>query len=298
MPPLPPTSPPHPPVFPTYPDLSDRVALITGIGQVGSPTSTTWGNGAATARLLAHNNVKIFACDLSLAAAERTRSRLLLEYPSLEITVLAADVTSPSSVCAFVAAALAKHNRIDILINNVGMTAPGSPSSMTEETWLSQIDLNLHSVYRLCHAVIPIMETQPTGGSIINNASITALRYIGKPQIAYASAKAAVLQFTRATGAMYAHKHIRCNAVVPGLMYTPLVENLANSEKAEDREVAGRIMGHNVPMGWMGTGEDVANAVVWLASGASRYVTSQAVIVDGGITESTGTGFERVKAVL
>ncbi|GAB7324451.1 hypothetical protein MBLNU13_g08376t1 [Cladosporium sp. NU13] len=292
MPPSPQTSPPHPPIFPAYPDLPNRVALITGIGQVGSPTSTTWGNGAATARLLAHNNVKIFGCDLSLSAAERTRSRLLSEFPSLDITVIAADVTSPSSVQAFVAAALAKHKRIDILINNVGMTAPGSPSTMSEDTWTAQIDLNLHSVYRLCHAVIPIMISQPTGGSIINNASITALRYIGKPQIAYASAKAAVLQFTRATGAMYASKHIRCNAVVPGLMYTPLVENLANSEKAEDREVAGRIMGHNVPMGWMGTGEDVANAVVWLASGASRYVTSQALVVDGGITESTGTGFE------
>ncbi|KAM0704150.1 hypothetical protein Q7P35_008383 [Cladosporium inversicolor] len=291
------SSPPHPPIFPTYPDLPNRVALITGIGQVGSPTSTTWGNGAATARLLAHNNVKIFGCDLSLSAAERTRSRLLSEYPTLDITVMAADVTSPSSVQAFVAAALTKHGKIDILINNVGMTAPGSPSNMSEETWTSQIDLNLHSVYRLCHAVLPIMESQPTGGSIINNASITALRYIGKPQIAYASAKAAVLQFTRATGAMYAHKHIRCNAVVPGLMYTPLVENLAKSERAEDREVAGRIMGHNVPMGWMGTGEDVANAVVWLASGASRYVTSQTLVVDGGITESTGTGFE-VKARL
>ena len=90
---------------------------------------------------------------------------------------------------------------------------------------------------------------------------------------------------------MYAHKQIRCNAVVPGLMYTPLVENLANSEKSEDREVAGRIMSHNVPMGWMGTGEDVANAVVWLSSAASRYVTSQTLVVDGGITESTGTGF-------
>lgn len=291
MPPTAQTSPPHPPVFPTYPDLANRVALITGIGQVGSPTSDTWGNGAATALLLAHNGVKIFGCDLHLSAAERTKSRLLSAYPNAEIEVMATDVTSPSSVSAFVAAAMGKHGRIDILINNVGMTAPGSPASMSEETWSAQIDLNLTSVYRLCNAVLPIMETQPAGGSIINNASITALRYIGKPQIAYASAKAAVLQFTRATGAMYASKHIRCNAVVPGLMYTPLVENLANSEKAEDQEVARRIMGHNVPMGWMGRGEDVANAVVWLASGASRYVTSQTLVVDGGITESTGTGF-------
>lgn len=287
-----PQEPPTPTTFPIYPDLTNRTALITGIGQVGSPTSTTWGNGAATARLLAHNNVKIFGCDLSLPAAERTRDRLLAEYPNAEITVMSADVTSTPSVAAFVRAAVEKHGRIDILINNVGMTAPGSPASMSEDAWSAQIDLNLTSVYRLCHEVLPVMEGQtPAGGSIVNNASITALRFIGKPQVAYAAAKAGVLQFTRATGALYASKQIRCNAVVPGLMYTPLVENLANSEKAEDREVARRITQHNVPMGWMGRGEDVANAVVWLASGASRYVTSQTLVVDGGITESTGTGF-------
>lgn len=286
-----PQEPPAPAIFPTYPDLPNRVALITGIGQVGSPTSTTWGNGAAVARLLAYNGVKIFGCDLHLSAAQRTKERLLADYPNADVEVMVADVTQQSDVSAFVSAAVKKHGRVDILVNNVGMTAPGSPSTMSEETWTSQIDLNLNSVYRLCHAVIPMMESQATGGSIINNASITALRYIGKPQIAYAAAKAAVLQFTRATGAMYASKQIRCNAVVPGLMYTPLVENLANSDKAEDREVGARIMQHNVPMGWMGRGEDVANAVVWLASGASRYMTAQSIIVDGGITESTGTGF-------
>lgn len=292
-PPPTPQEPPIPAISPIYPDLRNRIALITGIGQVGSPTSTTWGNGAAIARLLASNGVKIFGCDLHLSAAERTKSRLLAEFSDCNVEVIAADVTSQSDVEAFVSAAVAKHGRIDILVNNVGMTAPGSAASMSEATWMAQIDLNLSSVYRLCHGVLPIMESQtsPSGGSIINNASITALRYIGKPQIAYASAKAAVLQFTRATGAMYASKQIRCNAVVPGLMYTPLVENLANSEKPEDREVGARIMQHNVPMGWMGRGEDVANAVVWLASGASMYVTSQTLVVDGGITESTGTGF-------
>jgi NAD(P)-dependent dehydrogenase (short-subunit alcohol dehydrogenase family) len=138
---------------------------------------------------------------------------------------MAADVTSPSDVSAFVKAAMAKHGRIDILVNNVSMTSPGGAGDMDEETWNAQIELNLTSVLRVCRAVIPIMSTQASGGSIVNNASITALRYINKPQIAYASAKVGVLQFTRTTGAMYADKNIRCNAVVPGLMWTPLVEN-------------------------------------------------------------------------
>ncbi|KAJ0107452.1 hypothetical protein J7T55_007641 [Diaporthe amygdali] len=282
-------SPPVPEVFPTYPDLSGQVALITGIGQVGPQDSPFWGNGAATARLLARNGVKIFGCDLNVSAAERTKQRLLEETPEAVVNVVAADVSKTSDVESLVSAVMEKHGRVDIIINNVGQTSAGNPVTMSEEIWNRQIDLNLTSVYRLCHHVIPIMQRQGSG-NIINNASITALRYIGKHQIAYASAKAAVIRFTKAIGVMYAKENIRSNCVVPGLMYTPLVDNLARSSDVGDQEAATRILEHNCPMGWMGTGADVANAVAWLASGASRYVTSHELVVDGGITESTGTG--------
>lgn len=202
---------------------------------------------------------------------------------------MSADITNVDDIAVFVQAAIDKHGRIDILYNNVGMTAPGDPGSMSEEAWQKQIDLNLNSVFRCCRLVLPIMEKQGSG-VIINNASITALRYIGKPQIAYATAKAAVVQFTKATACMYASKGIRLNCVIPGLMYTPLVENLEMSDKPEDREVARKITQHNVPMGVMGDAHDVANAVVFLSSSAAKYITAQALIVDGGITESTGTG--------
>lgn len=283
-------APPVEVVFPSYPDLAGRVALITGFGQVGPRDSPFWGNGAATARFLVRNGVKVFGCDLRLESAERTKERLIDDTPGAEVDVVAADVTKPADVEAFVDAAMKRHGRIDILINNVGQTSAGNPATMSEDVWSRQIDLNLTSVYRLCHLVLPIMQKQGSG-NIINNASITALRYIGKHQIAYASAKAAVIRFTKAVGVMYARENIRCNCVVPGLMYTPLVDNFARSDDPGDQEAARRILDHNCPMGWMGTGEDVANAALWLASGVSRYVTSQALIVDGGITESTGTGF-------
>ncbi|KAL4876777.1 hypothetical protein BJY04DRAFT_231385 [Aspergillus karnatakaensis] len=254
--------PPVPVVFPTYPDLAGKVALITGFGQVGPRDSTFWGNGAVTARLLSQNGVKIFGCDINLAAAERTKERLLEENPSAIVDVAETDVTKGAAVEDLIAA----------------------------ELWASQLELNLTSTYRLCHHVIPIMQQQGCG-NIVNNASITAMRYIGKHQIAYATAKAAVIRFTKAIGVMYAKENIRCNCVVPGLMYTPLVDNFARSDDPGHQETARRILDHNCPMGWMGTGEDVANAVVWLTSGASRYVTSHALVVDGGITESTGTGF-------
>lgn len=235
------------------------------------------------------NGASIFGCDLKLSAAESTRSRLLNDNPDTECTVMACDVTKPSDVEGLIKAVMAKHGRIDILVNNVGATVSGSPSTMPEETWLQQIDLNLHSVYRCCHAVIPIMEAQG-GGSIVNNGSITALRYIGKPQIGYATAKAAVIRYTKTAGVMYAAKNIRFNAVIPGLMYTPLVENFGMSDKPEEQETFIRITQHNVPMGRLGDSFDTANAVVWLASDAARYVTAHALVVDGGITESTGTG--------
>ncbi|KAK3067424.1 hypothetical protein LTR53_015729 [Teratosphaeriaceae sp. CCFEE 6253] len=275
--------------FPTYPDLRGKVALITGIGQVGIPDSPTWGNGAATARLLSHNGVKILGCDINLEAAEYTKQRILQDNDKAEIDVTTTDVTSTEDVQRFVQSAIDKHGRIDILINNVGMTAKGDPGSMSEVAWMQQIDLNLHSVYRLCHAVLPIMEKQGSG-AIINNASITALRYIGKPQIAYATAKAGVIQYTKAAGVMYAPKGVRLNCVVPGLMYTPLVENLGQSEREEDREVFRKITQHNVPMGRMGDAIDVANAAVFLCSNAAKYITGHALVVDGGITQSTGTG--------
>lgn len=286
------TQAPVPEVFPTYPDLAGKVALITGIGQVGPIDSTTWGNGAAIARLLVRNGVKVFGCDLNLAAAERTRDRILEEVPKGVCDIVAASVTDSSDVKALVDAVMKKHGRIDILVNNVGATTPGSPATMSEETWSRQIDVNLTSVYRLCHHALPIMQQQGSG-NIINNASISALRYLGKHQIAYATAKAAVIRFTKTVGVMYAKENIRSNCVVPGMMHTPLVDQFARSDKPEDQEAARRILDHNCPMGWMGTGHDVANAVTWLASGASRYVTSHELIVDGGITEHTGMGWTR-----
>lgn len=267
-------------IFATYPDLKGKIALIMGIGQVGIPNSSTWGNGSATARVLSYNGVKIVGCDLNIKAAEYTKQRLLNHDPSAVCDVMTADVTKSSDVEAVVDAAMKLHGRIDILVNNVGMTAPGDPVTMSEEVWQSQIDLNLKSVYLGCHAVLPIMEKQGSG-VVINNGSITALRYIGKPQIAYASAKAAVVQFTKATAVMYAPKGVRLNCVIPGLMYTPLVENLGASEKEADREVFRRITQHNVPMGRMGDSFDVANAAVFLTSDAAKYITAHALVVDG-----------------
>lgn len=158
---------------------------------------------------------------------------------------------------------------------------------MEERVWDAQTDVNLKSVYLCCHHVLPHMEAQGSG-VVVNVASVAGIRYIGKPQVAYSATKAAVIQFTKATAVLYANKGIRMNVVVPGLMHTPLLGMLA--EKYAGGDLEGFIAKRNrqVPMGLMGTSFDVANTAGFLASIASRYITGQKIVVDGGFTSSTG----------
>lgn len=261
--------------------------MVIGAGQAGSPDSKFWGNGAAICKVLSKSGTKIIACDKNLQAAQQTASRIQNDGGVCE--AIQVNATSQTEINKVISHVLHKHGRIDILINNVGGTATGDPATMTEEAWDAQIQLNLKTVFLSCNAVLPVMEKQGSG-VIINNASIAGMRYLGKPQVAYASAKAAVIHFTKVTGIMYAGRGVRVNSVAPGMMYTPLLEKLGNSALAEDREIHKKITDHNVPLGKMGDAFDVANVVAFLASRASRYVTGQNVVVDGGLVGSTGTG--------
>ncbi|KAH6974509.1 putative short-chain dehydrogenases/reductase [Ilyonectria sp. MPI-CAGE-AT-0026] len=269
----------------SYPDLKDKVIFLTGVGQTGDLNEPAWGNGAATARLLASQGAHVFGCDLNLDAALWTQTRIAAD--GAQITVTKADVTKSEDVKRAVDECFSKYGRIDVLVNNVGRSEPGGPAELTEHIWDAQTDINLKSVYLTCHNILPIMEKQGSG-AIVNVSSIAGLRYIGKPQVAYSAAKAGVIQFTKATAVIYAPKNIRLNTVVPGLMDTPLVKVLA--EKYAGGDIEGFVAKRHaaVPMGKMGNSLDVAMAVTFLASQQSRYITGQKIVVDGGITSSTG----------
>ncbi|CRG84966.1 hypothetical protein PISL3812_02130 [Talaromyces islandicus] len=283
-------------------DLTGKVVLITGLGQTAPFPETeekgSWGIGAALATLFARRGALIFGGNRSLSSAERTKARIDAEITHGESNsnnqsvcdVMVADLTDGVSVKALVDACMTKHGRIDILINNVGRSEPGCPATMAEDVWDAQVDINLKSVYLTCHHVLPIMERQATGGAVINVSSIAGLRYIGKPQVAYNATKAAIIQFTKATAVIYAAKGVRLNTVVPGLIYTPytkaLAKRFAGESISEDEYM--RIRDEQVPMKMMGDAWDVANAALFLASDEARYVTGQEIVVDGGITSSTG----------
>ena len=228
-------------------DLTGKIVIITGIGCVGEG----WGNGTTIATLFARQGAILFGCDISLPAAERAASQIRAESPFHQVTVMQGDATLSSSARTFVEACIQKHGRIDILINNVGRSEPGGPAELSEEDWDRQIDVNLKSVYLFCHLVLPIMEKQKTGGSIVNISSVAGLRYIGKPQVAYSAAKAGIIGFTKSTAVIYAKKGVRLNVVVPGLIDTPLVKMIADKYGNGDYEGTRRQRDAQVPMGKM-----------------------------------------------
>ena len=260
-------------------DLSGKVAMVTGAGSVGPG----WGNGKATAVLLARQGAKLFGLDRELAAAEETRG--LIEKEGNVAVAHRANMTVAAEVEAAVAACLARFGRIDILINNVGGSAPGDPVTMSEEVWDSQIDHNLKTAFLGCKYVLPVMVRQG-GGAIVNLSSVAGLRSnADRAHVAYSATKSGIFGFTRSTAMAYVTQKIRCNCVVPGLIHTPLVEHrLVGQLGANDAAALIAKRDAQVPMGHMGTAWDIAHAVLFLASDEARYITATQIIVDGGVT--------------
>lgn len=266
--------------------LQGKVALVFGAGSVGPG----WGNGRASAVLFARNGAKVLATDLDADALQATVD--LIADEGGDATPMRCDITDPDAIAETVAHCVTRYGRIDVLLNNVGGSMPGGPVEMTSDVWMRQFDTNLHYVFHACKHVIPVMERQfdetGTGGSIINLASIAALRHFGPDVAAYAAAKSAVIKFGQVTGVQYAPKNIRVNTIVPGLMDTPLVSVRLAGQRA-DGDVAGlrQSRAAQVPMGRMGTGWDVANAALFLASDEAQYITATEIVVDGGLSKST-----------
>lgn len=258
--------------------LAGKVAFITGAGCVGPG----WGNGRAAAVLFAREGAKVFAVDLKAETMAETEARVEAEGGTI-VTHLC-DATDSGQVEAAVRTCVERFGTIDILVNNVGGSAAGGAVALSEERWRAQLDFNLTSVFLSCKHVIPLMEAAG-GGAIVNTASTSGLRWTGSPQVAYASAKAAIIQFSRVTAVEYAPKRIRVNTVVPGQMHTPMVETrLAGQRTGGNIAALLAARQARIPLGFMGDGRDTAYAALFLASDEARFVTGTELVVDGGMT--------------
>ncbi|MGE0424731.1 MAG: SDR family NAD(P)-dependent oxidoreductase [Reyranellaceae bacterium] len=258
--------------------LKGKVALVVGAGSSGPG----WGNGKATAVTFAREGARVFCVDRNLAAAEETVG--IIRGEGGEAVAFAADASDSADVKGMVQACLGKWGRIDVLDNNVGISRDGGPVELEEKDWDLVFDVNVKSFFLTCKHVLPVMEAQ-RGGAIINVSSIASLRAPrGIRYIAYNASKGAVNSFTQAVALMYADKGIRCNAILPGLMHTPMIDILKNQYAAGDYDRMIAIRDRASPTGKMGTAWDTANAALFLASDESAYVNGHLLIVDGGIT--------------
>ena len=255
--------------------LKGKVAIVTGAGSVGPG----WGNGRAIAARFAEEGAKIFAVDLHADRLVETENAA-----KTDIRAHLCDVTDGKAVAEMVSACVEHFGRLDILVNNVGGSAPGGPVEMSEEVWDAQVDFNLKSVFLGCKHALPVMLRQGSG-AIINIASSSGIRWTGSAQVAYAATKAGVIQLSRVVAAQYAAKGIRVNTVVPGQLHTPMVETrLAKQRAGGDVEALLKSRLNRIPLGFAGDGRDTANAALFLASDEARFITGAEIVVDGGMT--------------
>lgn len=258
--------------------LSGKIAFVTGAGSIGPG----WGNGKAAAVLFAREGASIVACDRDEAAAAETAD--LVRAEGAEVLAVQGDVTDDEQVAAMVGEAARRFGRVDILHNNVGTLELGGPVEASLESWRRVMDVNVTSMFLTCKHVLPLMVAQG-GGAIVNVSSIVAVTSVGPHYVSYSASKAAVNQLTRSVAIQYAPHGIRANAIMPGLMRTPMVEMTLG--KGLSREAIDAMLQRRnaaCPSGRMGDAWDVAKAALFLASDDASYVTGQLLAVDGGMT--------------
>ena len=254
--------------------LKDRVVLVFGAGSSGPG----WGNGKAAAVLYAREGAAVAAVDLHLEAAQETADIIRGEGGTCE--AYAADVTREADVVRTVADVRERFGTIGVLHNNVGITGMGEVPELEEAAWSKVVDTNLTGAFLTCKHTLPVMLASGRG-AIVNISSTASIQVNSYPYPAYFAAKAGLNQFTRALAIRYAREGIRANAVLPGIMHTPLIyTQIAGQFDDVEAMIASRNAAS--PMGRMGDAWDVARASIFLASDEAAYITGVCLPVDGG----------------
>jgi NAD(P)-dependent dehydrogenase (short-subunit alcohol dehydrogenase family) len=250
--------------------LSNKVAIITGSGS---------GMGQAAAELFAREGASVVVTDISAEMGEAT-VRSIRNAGGRAIFVKA-NVADEDEVKHMVNTAIDAFGRVDVLYNNAGImpSDDGSVTDLTEATWDRILDVNLKSAFLCSKYTIPHMMKQGKG-SIINIASFVAFMGCTVPQDAYTASKGGMLSLTKSFAVQYGRYGIRCNAICPGPIETPLLRTLWTNEEARDLRLS------RIPLGRFGEPEDIIYMALYLASDESSWTTGAWLIVDGGISSN------------
>lgn len=262
--------------------LKDKVAVIVGGGQ--TPGETV-GNGRATALVFAREGAKVVIVDFDRESAEETLAQVT--QAGGEGCVVEADVTDEQACENVVRQTLDRYGRIDVLHNNVGKSRGDAEVSETVEAqWNAIFELNLKSIMLMCKHTLPVMRNQGSG-VILNISSIASLCTLTGP--AYKTSKVGVNSLTELLAVENGKHGIRVNAILPGLMDTPMAIERRAAERNVDRDVVREERNRSVPLRRkMGTGWDVANAALFLASDEADFISGVCLPVDGAQSARTG----------
>jgi NAD(P)-dependent dehydrogenase (short-subunit alcohol dehydrogenase family) len=258
-------------------NLDGKVAIVVGAGSSGPG----WGTGKATAVHLARLGAGVLGIDVNADATAATGDWVRQEGGKYEAFV--GDATTPEGAAAAVNACIDRFGRVDILVNNIGAGPVEGVVETSLEDWERVFRFNVTSAFLMAkHAIQPMISVG--GGSIVNVSSIASNRWTGVPLSAYSASKAAMNQLTQNIAMQYAAKGIRCNAVLPGLLMTPMMLGTLSRHYGNDVDALIRKRDAVSPTGQMGTGWDIAYAVGFLASDESRYINGVLLPVDGGLS--------------
>lgn len=261
--------------------LTGKIAIIIGGGQ--TPGETV-GNGRAAAMRFSREGASVLVVDRSLESAKETVTAISADGGVA--AALAADVTREADCRLVVEDCLSRYGRIDILQNNVGRSeGDASTTELEEENWLALMDVNLKSAYLTCKHTLPVMRKQKAG--VITNISSTS-SVCSRQTLAYKTAKAGINAMTQNMAIENAGYGIRVNAILPGLMDTPMAIERRARERKIPRQTVRDERDAQVPLGKMGTAWDVAAASVFLASEEAGYITGVLLAVDGGLSARVG----------
>jgi NAD(P)-dependent dehydrogenase (short-subunit alcohol dehydrogenase family) len=256
------------------PRLEGKVAIVTGAGSSGPGIGT----GKATSVLFAREGAKVLLVDRVATNAEATLAAIRDEGGDASVCV--ADVINTADCQGMVDTARARYERLDILVNNVGILGPGSVVDVKEDDWERVLDVNLKSMMLSSKYAIPAM-IEGGGGAIVNISSIAGLRAgSGGASLPYAVSKGGVIALTTQMAVHHGRDNIRVNGIAPGHIYTPMVAAGMTEEMRDLRRRAG-------PLGTEGTAWDIAWAAVFLASDEARWITGVVLPVDAGLLATT-----------